>query len=190
MKSKVFLIVAVLTLALVGAGSYLSVATPVSAQETETSVTLPRTITVVGQGKVKTKPDVAQANIGVEIIQPSVSEASAENKIVIEEILAALKENGVASEDIQTSGFSVWAERYGPEGPLSEDETRYHVSNNVSVTIRDLDSVGEVLDAAVEAGANNIFGVQFFRESVTELESEARAKAVDVARRRRLNSLN
>ena len=129
-------------------------------------------------GKVTTKPDVAQANIGVEIIDSSVSEASAQNKIVIEEILAALKANGVAAEDIQTSGFSVWAERYGPEGPLSEDDTRYHVSNNVSVMIRDLDSVGEVLDAAVEAGANNIFGVQFSREDTLELESEARAKAV------------
>jgi uncharacterized protein YggE len=59
---------------------------------------------------------------------------------------------------------------------------RYRVSNNVQVTIRDLDNVGTILDAAVEAGANNIFGVDFALDDPSVVESEARQKAVEDAR--------
>lgn len=140
-----------------------------------------RTITVVGEGKVRLKPDVARANIGVEVMGASVQEASAENKIVIEEVLAALKGEGIAESDIQTSGFSIYAERYGPEGPLPPDQTQYRVNNNVSVKIRDLNRVGEILDVAITAGANNIYGVEFGLDDPGVAESEARQKAVEDA---------
>ena len=144
----------------------------------ETTSALPRTITVVGEGTVKIKPDVAQANIGVEVIRPTVKAASSGAKDSMEAVLQALKEQGVDEKDIQTSGFSVWTERpYGPEGP-SSDELLYHVSNQVAVIIRELDTVGTVLDAAIEAGANNIYGVTFSLADPSQVESEARKKAV------------
>ncbi len=144
----------------------------------ETTSTLPRTITVVGAGTVKIKPDIAQANIGVEVIRPTVKAASSGAKESMEAVLEALKQQGVDEKDIQTSGFSVWTERpYGPEGP-SGDEVLYHVSNQVAVTIRDLETVGAVLDAAIEAGANNIYGVTFSLDDPSQVESEARKKAV------------
>jgi uncharacterized protein YggE len=146
----------------------------------ETTSTLPRTITVVGEGTVKIKPDIAQANIGVEVIRPTVKAASSGAKESMDAVLQALKEQGVDEKDIQTSGFSVWTERpYGPEGPA--DEVLYHVSNQVAVTIRDLDTVGTVLDAAIEAGANNIYGVTFSLDDPSQVESEAREKAVSDA---------
>ena len=143
----------------------------------ETTSTLPRTITVVGEGTVKIKPDIAQANIGVEVIRPTVKAASSGAKDSMDAVLQALKEQGVDEKDIQTSGFSVWTERpYGPEGP--SDEVLYHVSNQVAVTIRDLDTVGTVLDAAIEAGANNIYGVTFSLADPRQVESRARKEAV------------
>jgi len=143
-----------------------------------TGSTLPRTITVVGEGTVKIKPDVAQANIGVEVMQPTVKEASREAKDMMDAVLVALKQQGIDEKDIQTSGFSIWADRpYSPEGMPSEKVT-YRVSNNVAVTIRDLDKVGAVLDAAIEAGANNIYGVTFSLGDPSQLESDAREKAV------------
>jgi uncharacterized protein YggE len=143
-----------------------------------TGSTLPRTITVVGEGTVKIKPDVAQANIGVEVMQPTVKEASREAKDIMDAVLVALKQQGIDEKDIQTSGFSIWADRpYSPEGMPSEKAT-YRVSNNVAVTIRDLDKVGAVLDAAIEAGANNIYGVNFSLADPSQVESEAREKAV------------
>jgi uncharacterized protein YggE len=166
----------------------------VQAQEsTPATPALPRTITVVGEGTVNIKPDVAQANIGVEVVKPTVKEASAEAKSVMESVLAALKGQGVEDKDIQTSGYSIWADRsYGPEGPSDAESVRYRVSNNVSVTIRNLDNVGTVLDAAIEAGANNIYGVNFSLDNSSAAESSARQKAVANAQEKakELASLN
>jgi hypothetical protein len=139
---------------------------------------LPRTITVVGEGKVTIKPDVARSQIGVEVVKSTVQEASTEAQDVMEAVLDALKAAGVAEKDIQTSGYNIWVERRpAPEGK-TQDEVLYHVTNQVQVVIRDLDSVGEVLDAAIEAGANNIYGVTFGLDNTTKVKSEARAKAI------------
>lgn len=144
----------------------------------ETVSALPRTITVVGEGSVKIRPDTAQANIGVEVLNASVKEASSEANQIMDAVLDVLTEQGIDEKDIQTSAFSIWAERpYSPEG-LQEGEVIYHVTNQVSVTIRDLDKVGTVLEAAIEAGANNIYGVNFSVAEPALLESEAREKAV------------
>ncbi|MEZ4682507.1 MAG: SIMPL domain-containing protein [Caldilineaceae bacterium] len=138
----------------------------------------PGTITVVGEGKVRIKPDIARIQIGVEVMMPSVKEASAANKERLDVVLAALQEQGIDETDIQTSGFNVYAERFGPNGPLPDDQINYRVSNNVSVVVRDLDTLGAVLDAAIEAGANNIYGVEFSLDDPSAIESEARKSAV------------
>jgi len=99
---------------------------------TETMSALPRTITVVGEGKVRIKPDVAQTTIGVDVRKSTVKEASAEAKKVMDEVLKVLKAQGIEDKDIQTSGFSIWVETppYGPEGaPGGQAEPIYHVSN-------------------------------------------------------------
>jgi uncharacterized protein len=142
-----------------------------------------RSVTVVGEGSVLIEPDIARANIGVEVVQATVQEAVAEAREIMEAVLAALEEAGVAAEDIQTSGYNIWAERnFGGEmGRSSEEQVRYRVSNNVSVTIRDLEGVSTVLDAAIDAGANNVYGVSFSLDDPTTIESEAREKAVENA---------
>jgi uncharacterized protein YggE len=84
-----------------------------------------------------------QANIGVTVKDTSVKEASSQAKGLMEAVLAALRERGVADEDIQTSGFSIWTEEQprGPEYP-AQTQVAYRVGNQVMVTIRDLDKVG------------------------------------------------
>ncbi len=166
-------------LALVGglALSSLGTGTRIAHAQEKATTSLLRTITVVGEGKVSIKPDVARATIGVEVLKPTVKEASAENKTMIEAVLAALKEAGIAEEDIQTSGFSIYLERFNPDGSQPE-KANYRVSNNVTVIIRDLETVGEVLDAAVEAGANNIYGVEFSLDDTKAVKSEVRKEAV------------
>ncbi len=172
--------------ALVVAGAVLFSVNSFDAPSAAAQGTLPettvRTVTVVGEGTVSLTPDIAETNIGVEVMRASVQEATSAAEELMQSILSALAEQGIAEEDIQTSGYSVYAERYGPEGPLADDETQYRVSNNVQVTIRDIDSVGEVLDAAVEAGANNIYGVNFRVEDPSGVESEAREAAFTDAR--------
>lgn len=151
----------------------------VQAQTGSTAPTdLPRTITVVGQGKVNVKPDVAQTTIGVEVVKPSVDAASSEAQAVMDAVLSTLGQYVDVDQDVQTSAFSIWVERpYGPDN-LPGEEAFYHVSNQVSVTIRDLDKVGEILDAAIKAGANNIYGVNFSVADPTNLEADAREIAI------------
>lgn len=145
--------------------------------QASSNASLPRTITVLGEGKVKIKPDIARTNIGVEVLKPTVAEARKANKEIVDAIFSALKEQGIAEKDIQTSGFSVYAERFGANGPLPEDKVSYRVSNSVTINVRDLDKVGEVLDAAIKAGANNIYGIEFSLENTKPVMSEARKNA-------------
>ena len=139
-----------------------------------------RTITVVGDGTVNIQPDVARANIGVEVLNASVEDAATENSRVTQQVLAALAEMGIAKEDIQTSGYSVYSERYSPDGSAAT-EVQYRVTNTVNVLIRDLDKVGEVLDASIKAGANNIYGVEFLLDDPTAARSSAREQAMSNA---------
>jgi len=149
--------------------------------ETSTSA-LPRAITVVGEGKVKIKPDIATVNIGVETVSATVKEATTQASQTMEAVMAALRAAGVDAKDMQTSGYSIWADRnYGPEGNSTET-VRYRVNNNLQITIRDLDKVGVVIDAAIEAGANAIHGIQFSLAEPSAVEAEARAKAIENAR--------
>lgn len=170
----------------------LGPSTAIAQDEEPEMSSLPRTITVVGEGSVSIDPDVAQTTIGVEVVKTTIIEATAEAREVMEAVLNALMEAGVAESDIQTSGFSIWAERSydGPPRPVESavnseepvETVRYRVSNQVMVTIRDLESVGAILDAAIEAGANNIFGVNFRLDDPSVVESDARAKAVENAK--------
>jgi len=141
----------------------------------------PGTITVVGEGKVRIKPDMAQATIGVEVIRPTVKEASAEASQVMNNVLNVLRQLGIEDRDIQTSGFSVWQER-----PSNPDGTQgvpvYHVTSQLNVTIRNLENLGTVLDSAMNAGANNIYGVTFSLSNTAQAEAEARREAIANAR--------
>jgi uncharacterized protein YggE len=156
-----------------------------------------RSITVVGRGEVKSKPDIATVNLGVEVTAPTVSEAMTEANARMKTILSAMKALGIADKDIQTSNFSINFERQSPAAPVVSETTSggksasdqtpagfYRVNNMIQVTSRDLDNVGDVLDAAVEAGANNVWGVSFGLDDTDALEAQAREKAVADARAR------
>lgn len=145
------------------------------------ATTLPRTITVLGEGTVATQPDIAQIQVGVEVTGDNAQEASAEAAEAMQAILEALEEMGIEAKDIQTSGYNIFVERpMTPQGTVSRDVT-YRVHNSVSVTVRDLDTVGDVLDAVIEAGANSIYGVNFGLDDPDEVMAEARSKAAEDA---------
>ena len=157
----------------------------VSAQEEATS-SLPRTITVIGEGRVNVEPDMAQITIGVEIMAPTVQEASTQTSQTMEKLNAALIQQGVAEKDIQTSNYNVYAERPFDmmEGPGSSgmSKTNYRFNNNVTVAVRDLSKIEDILGAGIEAGANNIYGVSFGVDDPSSLRVDARKEAVEVAR--------
>jgi uncharacterized protein len=149
--------------------------------------TAARSITVVGTGKVSGKPDIARVTVGIETQAPLLQQAVDENKTKMSGLLDTLKKLGLADQDIRTSNYSVYTERVSPPAPGAEataNQMIYHVTNQVDVTVRDVNQIGEVLDKAVAAGANNIYGVNFSVEDTAKLEADARAKAVADARAR------
>ena len=146
-----------------------------------------RHITVVGIGKVTGKPDVARVTVGIETQASSLQQAVDDNKAKMNNLLATLKQLGLADKDIRTSNYSIYTERTSaplPGAEVTADQMIYHVTNQVDVTVRDVSQIGEVLDKAVAAGANNIYGVNFSVADTAQLEADARTKAVADAKAR------
>ncbi len=187
MHKRELVLIAVISAAIilvVGAVSGLYLLAPVAQAQTQAvpaaqaEAALARTITVVGEGKVSTPPDMAQINMGIEVVGPDIMEASSQAETAMNALLTALKGEGVAEKDIQTSYYNVWVERpYSPDGGPT-GQAIYHVSNSVNVTVRDLANVANILGKAIEAGANNINSINFSVADPTPLKSEARQAAV------------
>jgi uncharacterized protein YggE len=149
-----------------------------------------RSITVVGSGKVSLVPDIATINVGAEALASTVSEAKSTVDAQMAAITAALEELGVAKKDIQTSHYGIHYERepFMPGGRAGAEtagaQGAYRVSNMLRVTVRDVEQAGNVLDAVVAAGANQVYGVTFTVSDDSAWQSEARAKAVADAQAR------
>jgi uncharacterized protein YggE len=133
-------------------------------------------IMVMGEGKASGEPDVAMITIGVETRADTAREAADENNEQMADVMAALQGMGIAEEDIRTVDYSIQ-----PEIDWDAEERRvigYLVINSVLVKIRQVDQVGDVLDAVTGAGANNIYGIQFAFDDPTSLREQARAAAM------------
>jgi uncharacterized protein YggE len=149
----------------------------------QVGVTTGRGITVVGVGKASGTPDVAHITIGVDTDSDSVQNAVESSRDRMTALLEALKAAGIADSDIRTTNYSVYTQQQPIEGRATFTLT-YRVSNQVDVTVRDVDTLGDVLDQAVAAGANNIYGVSFSVEDTSKLEADARTKAIADAKAR------
>jgi len=141
------------------------------------------TITVSGNATVTLKADYAQVTVGVSTKAPTVEEASQKNTAAIHAVISALTEAGVLEEDIATSNYSVNAE-YDYSSMGGQRLTGYNVSNQLNVTIRDMEHIGATLDKATAAGANTIYNIQFLSTKADAAMDEATAYAVQDAMRR------
>lgn len=121
----------------------------------------PHPVSIAGKGVVNTEPDIATAVIGMEVLRPTVKEAVSAAQTVVTDVWDALHARNIAASDIRISHFNIYAEPFGSDGLRNEDEMHYHASNTIFITIRDLDSIDAVLDAAIDAGASNIYSVNF-----------------------------
>jgi uncharacterized protein YggE len=109
--------------------------------------------------------------------KPTATEAVSENKDQTQQVIDALKVSGVDAKDIHTTNFSIWPNtQYGPDGKPTG--TTYVVDNTVSVTVRKLDSLGDMLDSAISSGANSVNSIQFDAADKTAALKQARAAAV------------
>ena len=147
-----------------------------------------RTITVVGQGEARGRPDVARTAIGIEAIGPKVAPTIDEANSRMRAVLEAVKRSGIREKDIRTTDFSIYFEQNPtPPRPAAKNSLpagNYHVRNSVEVTIRDLRRASDVLDGAIAAGANTVSGISFTVDDPAPLRAKAREAAVGDARAR------
>ncbi len=141
-----------------------------------------RTITVNGSGQVYLTPDIAYVTIGVHTEGEDAAKTVNENSQQAQRVIAAIKGLGIDEKDIRTTNFSIFPQQEYDQNGKPTGKIRYIVDNSVFVTVRKIDQVGAVLDAAVRAGANSISGIQFDVANKTAALSEARRAAVAEAR--------
>lgn len=168
---------------------FLLMATPMTFAEDKPET---KTISVSGRGKIAAAPDVAEINIGVVTQGETAREALSANSEKMAELHKTLKEHGIAAKDVQTTNINV-SPRYSqpqpqrPGQPPREFTPRivgYDVTNTVSVTAREISKLGEVLDAVVTAGANQMHGISFRIDAPDALLDDARKKAMGDAKKK------
>lgn len=143
------------------------------------------TISVSGSGQAFGRPDLATVQIGVQSAGPDLGQTLTQNNQRADAILAALKALGIEDKDLQTSNFSIYPQRdYDPQTGQPKDTITYHVDNTLSVTVRDLSKLSDVLSTTAAVGANYIHGIAFSVADPAALEAEARARAMADARAR------
>lgn len=143
-----------------------------TAAETDTA----RTISVNGEGRVSMAPDVVMMSVGVDERNADLNTAQSTAADKMDAIIAALRSNGVAEDDIQTGNYSVNAERdYEQEG---QPVTGYVVSHTVTAKVREIGNAGAVISATIDAGANVVGGIWFALDDPAGAIQQARELAV------------
>jgi uncharacterized protein YggE len=176
MKHKIMYLVlfGLLALVLVGCSS---TGAPVDAPQA------PASISVSGSGTATASPDQVTLQLGVETVSQDPAEAISENSQRMNAIMAVLADMQIPAEKIQTVNYAMWVEDvYDANGPTGEK--RYHLSNQVSVQLDQLDQTGALLEKATSAGANSIGGITFGVSDTSELQQAALDKAMADARQK------
>jgi uncharacterized protein len=151
-----------------------------------------RQVHVAGMAKVSVAPNVADLWIGVNAARPTAIEAVAANTFSMNNLVDALKKRGITPSDIQTSRVSI-TPQYSqpaeakpgvpPEATIPK-VVGYEVINAVQVTTRDLNKIGELLDAALNAGSNQLQGLSFRVDDREIVKTMLRGKAFDDAKKK------
>jgi len=147
------------------------------------TISLDHTITIDGAATIYVDPDHASMDFGVDTQALTVSDALRQNNAKMNSVLDALRGQGLARADIQTTQFSI-----NPQHPLVKGSSYqqydytvvsdYEVTNKVTVTVSDLTKVGAIIDAAANAGANTSNNVIFEIKNREELLDKVRADAM------------
>lgn len=156
-------------------------ATPSAAADVQIQASGP-VIELMVTEQVEVEPDEVTISAGVQTEAMTAQEALSQNSAQMQRVIDRLRSLGIAERDIQTTRINLGA-RFDYDQQTRRQVFRgYEASNQVSVKLSDTDRVGQVLDALVQAGANNINGPSFSVSDDTEPKAEARRRALERAR--------
>jgi uncharacterized protein len=142
-------------------------------------------ILVTGEGSVDVAPDMAVLVLSVMREAPTAREALTANSAAMSKVLSAMAGLGIAKRDLQTANFDIQP-RYnypqpGKEANQGPQLVGYTVRNGLTVRVRDIAKVGEVLDASVTLGVNEGGSILFTNDDPSAAITQARVKAMQAA---------
>jgi len=117
-------------------------------------------VMVSGDSIVQAQPDTAILNISVVTQAKQALEAQQQNAVKSDAVVRALKAAVGSGAEVKTSGYSLQPQRVYKEGQ-PPNISGYEARNSVTITLSDLSKVGAVIDAAGQAGANDVGGISF-----------------------------
>lgn len=164
----------------------LAVAGGATAQSTAPAAVLPgdgTLLSVSAQAEATRVPDIARVSAGVVTQAPEADAAMRANASQMERVMKAIRDAGIATRDVQTTGVNVHPQ-YDYRDGSTPRITGYQASNTVEATVRDIGDLGDVLDALVASGANQVHGPSFDIDDKDVVYDEARRAALDKARAR------
>ena len=145
--------------------------------------------TVTGEGKVVAKPDIAYISVGIEKSAATVKQAQNQVNEVNKNLLEAFKKLDIDTEkDIKTETYTITPTFDWTTG--RQKITGYRAYTNLSVKVKDIDKINEVIDAATLSGANNVGSITFDIENKEKLQETARKDAVAQAKRKAEDAAN
>ncbi len=168
--------------AAVVAAAVFVAAIPAQAQQSQ----LPpeRGVVVIGEASISVPPDYARVRGGVTTRAKTAKEATEANTKAMAAITVMLSNARIAQKDIQTARFSVQPIYESHQSNSEQKLSGFSVSNQINVTIRQIDKVGEILDRLVTTGATDVGNVEFLHSEPSKALDEAREAAVADARRK------
>ena len=155
-------------------------ATPAMAANVDIAVQGP-VVEIVASETVQSEPDQATVGAGVTTRARTAVQAMRDNATQMDAVIARLRALGIAREDIQTSGVNLNAAFQYNNNNTPPVFQGYDVTNQVSVTLKDVGKVGATLDALVASGANNLNGPFFSRKNDKPQRAQAREAAFKAA---------
>lgn len=141
-----------------------------------------RTITVNAEGKVTSRPDIATINLSVVSEGKMVKDVTKDGNEKMAKIVAAVKAQGVESKDVVTSSYNLGSQYDYGDYTVPPKFIGYRLEQTVTVKIRDLDKVDDVLDQSVTAGANQVGQLVFDIDDASNLKKDARKEAFKKAK--------
>jgi len=146
-----------------------------------TSQPYARTITVSAEGKVNAKPDIAVISLSVVTQGKTVKTVTQEGNVKMTAVIEAVKKLGVDAKDITSTQYNLYPQYIYPENQ-SPRLSGYNLNQDITVKVRDLEKVEDVLDSGIAAGANQVGQLSFDIDDPSGLKKEARAKAFETAK--------
>ncbi len=157
---------------------------PRTAQAAQTDSGAERVLSLTGSASTNLRPDTAEVRLVVRTDAPQAKDAVAANGRVLSAVTARLRDLGVKDEDVRTAGWNLLPQYDYGDQPTGKPPqlVGYQVQSTLAVRTPGVDQVGDLVDAAVAAGANGVEGVSYFVKDPSAVDDQLLQRAVQAAR--------